>query len=83
MGVKSTNNSVEFLDRAEKLREGGLRFRVHAEDDDKWNEAVMGNYFGLLRRPRAPLLYELGHCRHSSVAFIGGCSLLRVLSFGL
>ncbi|KAG5606920.1 hypothetical protein H5410_028412 [Solanum commersonii] len=60
------SNNDESKDRAEKLGERGLGFRVHADDDDKGNKAVVGDYFGLLRRPCAPVLDKSVHCRHSS-----------------
>ena len=37
----------------------GLGFGVHADDDDQWNEAIVGDDLGLFHGPSAPLLEAL------------------------
>ena len=46
-------------DGAEELIEMGLGFGVHANDDDQWNEAIVGDDLGLFHGPSAPLLEAL------------------------
>ena len=50
----------ETLDGAEELIELGFGLGVHADDDDKGDESVVGDHLGLLHRPGAPLLDALG-----------------------
>lgn len=51
----------ERSDGAEELGEVGFGLRVHADDDDQRNEAVVSDDLGLLHSPGAPLLQILGH----------------------
>ncbi|TQD73256.1 hypothetical protein C1H46_041211 [Malus baccata] len=46
---------------AKKLGKLWLGFRVHANDDDQGNEAVVGDDLGLLQGPHAQLLEGLSH----------------------
>ena len=45
-------------DGGEELGDGGLGLRVHADDDDERDEAVVRRHLGRLHRPRGPLLDE-------------------------
>lgn len=51
--LASTSNGAKKLG---KLR---LRLRVHADDDDEGNEAIVGDHLGLLQGPVGPLLEAL------------------------
>lgn len=70
-GEETCRSQREASDGAEQLVELGLGLRVHADEDDEGDEAVMGNHLGLLHRPCGPLLNELA-----------GRSLLRLLGLG-
>ncbi|KAM1221372.1 hypothetical protein ACFX2J_009041 [Malus domestica] len=48
-------------DGVEKLGKLWLGFRVHADDDDQGNEAIVGDDLGLFQGPCAPLLEGLSH----------------------